>query len=128
MDETAVTLPFADGEYTFFLPLIRTAAFKREAECSVYELFFWLGEHLGNIGPETVLAGPSPADPAQCIHLIRNALIGGGVEPNAAKQLVSQYCFPARAGIYDMKLAWEILSAAIYGVQIPAKKKPEEQA
>ena len=123
MDETAVTLPFADGQYTFFLPLIRVAAFRREAECSIYELFHWLGEHLGAVGDETILAGPSPADPPQIAHLIRNALIGGGVEPSEAKRLVDQYCFPCRANIHDMKLAWDILRAAIYGVKVSAPKK-----
>jgi hypothetical protein len=128
VDETAVTLPFADGEYTFYLPLIRVAAFKREAGCSPYELFFWLGQALGRIGEEIVLSGPSPADPEQCIHLIRNALIGGGTEQTQAKKLVEQYCFPARPAIHDMALAWQILEAAVYGVKLPAKKKPAGQS
>ena len=125
MDETAITRAFADGDYTFFLPLIRCTAFKREAGCSIYELFYWLGEHLGRIDGTEVLTGPSPADPEQSIHLIRNALIGGGVEPTQAKALVDQYCFPARRSIYDMGLAWAILRAAIYGVEVGSKKKDE---
>jgi len=128
VDETAVTLPFADGKYRFFLPLIRIAAFRREARCGPWELFHWLGEHLGGIDDATVLLGPSPVDPEQCVHLIRNALIGGGTDSVKAEAMTEQYCFPTRPAIHDMALAWAILRAAVYGVQIPSKKNTSPPA
>ena len=121
--ETAYIGAFADGEFRFHLPMARLVAAEREADCSIFELFQNLGEHLGAVADEMVLAGPSPARLRQCHALIRNALIGGGTDEVEAKELIETYCYPARPAIHDMALAWSILKAAIYGVEL--KKKAE---
>ncbi len=123
MDETTYVGPFADGEYAFFLPLLRASAFEREASCGLWEIFDWIGKSLAQMAGETVLADPCRASPEQCVILIRNALIGGGKSVEDAKALVNSYCYPARPGIRDLELAWRILEAALYGIQTSAKKK-----
>ena len=43
-----------------------------------------------------------------------------------ARELVAVYCYPARPAIHDLGLAWEVLRAAIYGIDPKAtgsKKK-----
>lgn len=124
--DTACVAAFGDRDYTFFLPMARVIAFEREADCSIFELFHNLGTHLGSLGDEMVLAGPSPARLKQCHSLIRNALIGGGVdEGDEVRDLIATYCYPARPAVKDMALAWTVLKAAIYGVDTGSKKKPD---
>lgn len=124
MDETATTLPFADGDYKFFLPLPRVVAAEREADCSIFQLFYDIGENVAALGEEMVLNGPSPARLKQCHALIRNALIGGGQTEEQARDLVATYCYPARPAIRDIALAWSILDAAIYGIRVKKKVEP----
>ena len=141
--DTKVTLLFADGEYSFWLPLPRLIAAEREMgradsegtrqPRSIFAIFHELGAHLAEISGETVLAGPSPALLTDAHAIIRNALIGGesglvegesiAVTDTMAKELVKVYCFPARPAIHDLGLAWRILQAAIYGVATGSKKK-----
>lgn len=141
--DTKVTLPFADGEYSFWLPMPRLIAAEREMgradsegvrqPRSIFALFYELGAHLGEIGGETVLAGPSPALLIDAHAIIRNALIGGdsgliegetvALSDALAKELVKVYCFPARPAILDLGLSWRILQASIYGVASGSKKK-----
>lgn len=123
--DTAHIAAFADGEYTFFLPMARLIAAEREMDCSVFELFDGLGQHLGRALDETVLAGPSPARLRQCHSLIRNALIGGGTSEIEAKQLVETYCYPARAAIQDLALTFAVLRKMVYGVDLGSKKKSD---
>lgn len=125
--ETAYIGPFADGEdHTFFLPMARIIAAEREMDASIFELFPALGSSLASIAAEAILVAPSSATLKQCHALIRNALIGGGIDEGEAKSLVDVYCFPARPAIKDMTLAFKILEAAVYGVQV--KKKDESAA
>ena len=108
-------------DQTFFLPMARIIAVERETDCSVFELLHWLGAGLGRIADEHVLVGPSSATLAQCQSVIRNALIGGGIEEKAAAELVTTYCYPARPAIRDMALAFQILDTLAYGVQLKKK-------
>lgn len=125
--ETRVTLPFADGEHDFWLPMARVVAFEREADCSIFALFHAIGESLGAAADGVkVLVGGSNARLRQCQSLIRNALIGGGAGEQAARDLVDVYCYPNRPAIHDMALAWEILTAAIYGIKVDGSKKKSE--
>lgn len=128
MDATAVTLPFADGDYRFFLPMARIVAAEREANCSIFELFHNLGDHLAVLDGAEVMAGPSPARLSQCRALIRNALIGGGQSEERARELAEVYCYPARAAVLDAALAFKILRAAIYGVQVAEGSKKKAAA
>lgn len=121
--DTAITANFADGEYRFWLPMTRVVAAEREMGISLFEAFYFLGEHLGKIAEEMVLVGPSPITPKQCERLIRNALIGGGTDESEVPGLIETYCYPARPAIKDMGLAYQILQAAVYGIDL--KKKDE---
>ena len=143
--DTKVTLPFADGDYTFWLPMPRVIAAEREmgrrdAEGikqphSIFAAFHQIGEHIGSIADQTVLAGPMPALLGDAHAVIRNALCGGGegvvngqavsVGDSLAKELVETYCYPARPAIHDIGLAWQILRAAIYGIDTGSKKKAD---
>lgn len=126
VDETVYTGPFADGDYTFFLPMARLIAAEREMKCSIFELFFNVGQNLATYNGEMLLAGPSPATTEQAQKLIRNGLIGGGVTETEARELVETYCYPVRPAINDLALARAIAGAAIHGVQV--KKKDDAAA
>lgn len=140
--ETALTRAFADGDYRFWLPIPRVIAAEREMSRdrprSIFALFYDLGDSLAAGGGESlILAGPSSGTLLECQSVIRNALCGGNegrvngatiaVGDALAKELVSTYCYPARPAMHDAELAYRILEAAIYGVQLPegSKKKGE---
>lgn len=127
MDETRVTLAFADSERDFWLPMARVVAFERESECSMFSLFHELGQNLGNAADGVpVMIGSSAARMKQVHSLIRNALIGAGEDEQEARELVQTYCYPVRPAIHDMALAWRILEAAIYGIKVEGSKKKAE--
>lgn len=139
MSETKVTLPFADGHYTFWLPMPRIIAAERECDCSILALFYQLGESIGqSVGGAMVLVGQSDARLRACHSIIRNALVGGGsalvqgedvtVGDAMALELVQTYCYPARPAMHDIALAWEILRAAVYGVQTSDGSKKKDEA
>lgn len=128
MDETRYIGFFATGDVAFWLPMPRVIAAEREMGCSLAQLFHDLGEHLGALVGRTVLTGPSPATLSQCHALIGNALIGGGMGEQQARELVKVYAYPNRPGAQDMGLAWEILRAAFYGVQLESGKKKTEES
>jgi len=144
--DTAITRDFADGVYRFWLPMPQVIAAEREMARrdadgapqphSIFTVFHELGAHLGQLGDETVLTGPSPALLDDAHAIIRNALAGGAdgyvngaavaVNGSMARELVAVYCYPARPAIHDLGLAWEVLRAAIYGIDPKAtgsKKK-----
>lgn len=119
--DTAYVGLFGAEDQTFFLPMSRVIAAEREADASIFQIFFDIGEHLGTAIGETVLAGPSPTRLKQCQAVIRNALIGGGMDEVEAKGMVETYAYPARPAIADLALTWSILKAAIYGVSVKKK-------
>jgi hypothetical protein len=114
---TRTKLPFADGDYVFWLPMARVNAAEHEIGGSILALFHALGENMAeSVGGTRVLAGSSEARVKQCQSIIRNALIGGGTPETDARELVDVYCYPARPAMHDVALAWDILHAAVYGV------------
>ena len=144
--DTAITRDFADGVYRFWLPMPQVIAAEREMARrdsegnplphSIFAVFHDLGAHLGQLGDETILTGPSPALLSDAHTVIRNALAGGAegmvngedvrTSGTMARDLVAVYCYPARPAIHDLGLAWEVLRAAIYGIDPKAtgsKKK-----
>lgn len=125
MDETRYIGFFATGDHTFFLSAARTIALQREADCGIFDLFFDMGQSLASIGEEMVLAGRTSVTPSQCVAVIANGLIGGGMPEQEARDMVKTYCAPARPAMHDLALAWRILEAAIYGIQV--KKKTEAE-
>lgn len=123
--DTATVAYFGDEEQTFFLPMARVIATEREADASIFEIFHGLGQNLGALGEDMVLTGPSPSRLKQCHSLIRNALIGGGMDETTAREMISTYCYPVRPAVHDLALAWQILKAAVYGVDPGSKKKSD---
>lgn len=135
--ETRIVLPFADGTYEFWLPMPRVIAAEREMgrrdadgvrqPRSILAVFHDLGSHIGESLGEMVLAGPSPAHLTEAHAIIRNALIGGNkgrvgdeetaVPDSLAIELVETYCYPTRPAMHDIGMAWQILKAAIYGIE-----------
>lgn len=127
--ETRVTAHFAGEDRGFWLPMARVVAFEREADCSIFALFYQIGENIGSVtGEDTVLIGLSDARLKQCHSLIRNALIGAGESEAEARDLVATYCFPARPAILDLALAFQILKGAIYGVKVAEGLKKKAAA
>lgn len=126
--ETRVTLGFADKDYDFWLPMPRVIAIEREAERSIFAIFHDLGENLGRIGEQVVLTGAADARLKACHSVIRNALCGAGTPEQEARELVTTYCYPARPAMLDVALCWEILKAAIYGIDTAALSKKNTEA
>lgn len=125
--ETRTTLPFADRDnYEFWLPMPRVVAAEREIEGSIFALFYDIAENLGSAMGEFVLAGATDARLKSCHAVIRNALVGGGTGEQEARDLVATYCYPARPAMHDVALAFNILKAAIYGIQLPETVKKNE--
>lgn len=123
MPETACLQHFGGEERKFFLPMPRLMAAEREMDCSIFQLFDDIGQNTGSIGSEVVITGPSPARAKACHSVIRNALIGGGTSEQEAAGLIETYCYPTRPVMHDVKLTFDILSAAIYGVKMEGSKK-----
>lgn len=127
--ETRITQPFADGDYDFWLPMTRVVAAEREIDGSILALFYGLADSLAKgVGGAIVLAGATDARLKSCHSIIRNALIGGGTGEQEARELVETYCYPARPAMHDVALTWEILNAAVYGIQIPDGSKKKDEA
>lgn len=127
---TEVTLPFADGEYRFFLDLPQANELEG-AGMSMCQLEWHLREGVGvDDRGQATFAGGGTATAKAIRNTIRLALIGGNcgkvdgeeieVGPGAAKDLIEAYAFPARPLGESAALAWRILAAAIYGNE-PAK-------
>ena len=144
--DTAITRDFADGVYRFWLSAETWVSAEREMARrdadgnpqphSIFAVFHDVGANIGQLGDEIVLTGPSPALLDDAHAIIRNALAGGAdgyvngaavaVNGSMARELVAVYCYPARPAIHDLGLAWEVLRAAIYGIDPKAtgsKKK-----
>ena len=133
MVDTAVDLKFADGEYHFALLLPQI--FELERNCggpdsdgvrkgkSVFQIYDELSAGLGlSVDDAPVFMGGGRANAKDIRETIRLGLIGGGQTPIDAKQLVDDYCFPARPMAECLGAAWAIMRATIEGVEV--KKKP----
>lgn len=134
--DTAVDLKFADGEYHFALLLPQI--FELERNCggtdaegfrrgkSIFQIYEEISAGLGlGIDDTPVFIGGGKANAKDIRETIRLGLIGGGLSPIDAKQLVDDYCFPVRPMTESLGVAWAILRASIEGVQIK-KKEPKE--
>lgn len=135
--DTAVDLKFADGEYHFALLLPQI--FELERNCggtdaegfrrgkSIFQIYEEISAGLGlGIDDAPVFIGGGKANAKDIRETIRLGLIGGGLSPIDAKQLVDDYCFPVRPMTESLGVAWAILRAAIEGVEV--KKKAEATA
>jgi hypothetical protein len=143
MADTAVTFAFADGEYRFWLPLPQVVELERKTGSSILVIEERLRGAIGvgdpaegELEPNFLFLGGGSATVADVRETLRLALWGGGgglvdgqeieVGPNMARQLVDAYVYPARPFAEGVVQAWRVLHAAIHGVQLSSKKKPEE--
>ena len=132
--ETAVDIKFADGEYRCWLPLPQI--FELERNCGDVSILILEERMRMAIGqePETgefVFTGGGAAMTKDIRETIRLGLIGGNhaitdagqieVGPLKAKDLVDAYVYPARPLGEGLVIAWRILSAAVFGVQLKKK-------
>lgn len=136
--DTRVVLPFADGEYAFWLPLPQIVELERKTgDTSILTIEERLRAAIGQEGEEFTFLGGGAAMVADIRETLRLGLIGGNsavidgedveVGPVLAKQLVDQYVYPARPLSEGVVLAWRVLYAAIFGVRItPKKAEPGE--
>lgn len=136
MSETAVSLLFGDGEYRFWLPLPQV--FELERSCGDTSILAIEERLRAAIGQDEqggfVFVGGGAAMVKDIRETIRLGLTGGNeglidgekaeIGPLRAKQLVDQYCYPARPLSEGAVIAWRILNAAIFGVRL--KKKADE--
>lgn len=97
------TFIWADGRYTFALPLRQIEELQEKADCGPLALFQRMRE-----------GGWREGDIRETIRL---GLIGGGTEPTAALRLVERYVYPARPLMEGLLPAQAILSAALWGVE-----------
>lgn len=136
---TRVELKFADGTYSFWLPLPQV--FEVERKTGDTSLLVIEERLRGAIGQDAdgnfVFAGGGAAMVTDVREVLRCGLIGGNsgmveaeqieVGPALAQQLVNDYVYPARPLSEGVVLAWRVLQAAIYGVKLEeVKKKPVE--
>jgi len=133
--DTAVTLPFADGEYRFWLPLPQVFELERNTgDASILVLEERMRAAIGvSDKGEFVFVGGGAAMIKDVRETIRCALVGGDscmvdgaeaeVGPIRAKVLVDTYVYPARPLAEGIVLAWRILHAAINGVKLDDVKK-----
>lgn len=137
--DTAVDLKFADGEYHFALLLPQI--FELERNCggtdaegfrrgkSIFQIYEEISAGLGlGIDDAPVFIGGGKANAKDIRETIRLGLIGGGLSPIDAKQLVDDYCFPVRPMTESLGVAWAILRAAIEGVEVKKKVAVSEDA
>lgn len=140
--DTAVHLEFADGEYRFWLPLPQVVELQRKTgDTSILVIEERLRGAIGvqeaeGSEPEFVFLGGGSAMIEDVRETLRLGLIGGNsgmvdgeeieVGPMVAKRLVDAYVYPARPLGEGVVLAWRVLHAAIHGVRLAAKKKPEK--
>ena len=106
----------------------RVVAAEREIEGSIFALFYDIAENLGSAMGELVLVGATEARLKSCHAVIRNALVGGGTGEQEARDLVATYCYPARPAMHDVALAYNVLKAAIYGIELPENGKKNSEA
>jgi len=130
--ETSVTLPFADGTYRFWLGLPQWVGLERSrGDTSLLTIEERLRTSIGANGEEYVFLGGGGAMLKDVCETIRFGLIGGNsamingeereVGPIRAQQLVEEYVCPARPLEEGVLIAWRILHAAIYTVQLKKK-------
>jgi hypothetical protein len=142
--QTRITLPFADGEYAFDLPLAQIKELERSAQCGIAAVY-------GRVSRGRLLfANGSPdfaqidiADPfnasfmeSDVLDTIRLGLIGGGggvvdgeevrVGPTRAQELVVRYVIGQPLADAWM-IAFAVLGARMHGVAVPVPAPVEAQ-
>jgi Phage tail tube protein, GTA-gp10 len=142
MPDTAVELPFADGTYRFWLPWPQIIELERKTGKSVFAMFAQMGAGLQYGAEQSIVFGGGGGDTnaIDVKETIRLGLIGGnngmvdGVEckvgPLLAQKLCDDYVYPARPLAESLVTSWQILAAAVTGIDLKKKAvvKPVKRA
>lgn len=134
----SIDLEFADGRYTFALPLAQIDELQRKTGTGIGAIFSRVIKGASRLNDDIVLA-PASAEfyALDLIETIRQGLIGGGkgevdggevkVTPVLAQRLVSNYVLNQ-----PLSTAWEfavsILGAVIVGYDPPGGGEPGKPA
>lgn len=112
----SITIDWADGTYTFRLPIAQIEELQEKTDCGPYFLFNRIASGQWRI--------------ADLRETIRLGLIGGGMKPTKARVLVERYV-DARPYAESIKPAQAILGAALIGApdgEKPGKRKAAKEA
>lgn len=137
---STIDLEFADGKYTFALPVPQIQELQRKCEIGIGGLFSRLlkgcSNRLTEAGTIEVVQAPGYAEfhILDIVETIRHGLIGGGkgkvndaevkVSPQMANQLVQRYVLDQPL-TGSWSLAVSILGACIMGYDPPKKDGPD---
>jgi len=133
--DTAITLDFAGGRYTFWLPMARICEVERLCgDKSIVLMYEEMSVGLGGSEESPQFFGAGPVRIKDVYEVIRCAAIGGNerydgekshpVSPLEAKRLVDDYV-DGRPMSETVPVAWAILNAAIMGVSLKKKAQPD---
>lgn len=134
MNRNTIDLSFADGEYTFALPLPRIDELQRKTGVGIGALFARVLKGCLQVGGEVILApGGAEFYATDLVETIRQGLIGGGkgvvngeevaVTPTLASKLIENYVLD-RPLSDSWSIAASILGACIVGYDPPKKDQP----
>lgn len=136
MSQNTIEMAFADGEYTFALPLERIDELQRKTGAGIGKLFGRVLKGVMRSGDDITL-NPTTAEfyALDLIETVRQGLIGGGkgmvdgaeikVTPALAQRLVANYVLN-RPLSDAWSLAASILGAAVVGYDPPGEAAPGE--
>lgn len=125
----SIDLEFADGEYTFALPLAQIDELQRKCDAGIGAIFARVMKGAGRSG-EDITLHPAMAEfyAVDLVEVIRQGLIGGkrgmvdgkevAVSPPFARRLVDNYVLNQPL-IRAWEIAFVILSAVIVGYSPP---------
>lgn len=134
MSRNTIDLEFADGQYTFALPLAQINELQRKTGAGIGALFARVLKGCIQVGGEVML-NPGTAEfyALDIIETVRAGLIGGGhgivngeetkVTPIIANRLVDTYVLGAPLSD-SWSLAASILGACVVGYDPPKKDEP----
>ncbi len=134
MSRNTVDLDFADGRYTFALPLARIDELQRKTGVGIGALFARVLKGCHQVGAEIVIApGHGEFYALDLIETIRQGLIGGNhgvvngaevkVTPTLVNSLIQNYVLEHPLSD-SWSLAASILGAVIVGYDPPKKDEP----
>jgi hypothetical protein len=137
MSDCTIDLEFADGSYTFALPLPQINELQKKTGVGIGGLFARVLKGCMNVGDDVVLApGQAEFYALDLIETVRHGLIGGGrgmvngeeikVTPAMANRLVDTYVL-SRPLNESWSLAGAILGACIVGYDPPKKGEPAQE-
>lgn len=139
MTQCSIDLEFADGTYTFALPLPQIRELQDSTGIGVGGMFARVIKGVTPVGNDHVLVpGAAEFHALDLVETVRLGLIGGGkgmvngeevkVTPVKARQLVDRYVTPPAAPLVQTwELAVSILGTCVMGFDPPKKDQPAQE-